>query len=72
MSTQERLDAYLTAERKVLAGQSVRFGERQLSYADLAEIRKAIIQLKAELAAESGQLGPSRGSLRFRTAVFNR
>lgn len=71
-TTQQRLDAYLAAELKVLRGQSVRLGDRDLTRADLAEIRKAINQIKAELAAETGQLGPSRGSLRYRTAVFNR
>jgi hypothetical protein len=68
-TTQERLDAYLAAETRVLAGQTVRLGDRQVSYADLAEIRKAISQLKSELAA--AQIGgPARGSLRYRTAVF--
>ncbi len=43
MSTaQARLDLYLAAESKVLAGQSVRLNERQVTLADLAEIRKAI------------------------------
>lgn len=71
MSTQTRLDAYLAAELKVLRGQTVRMGERQLSLADLAEIRKAITALQAELAA--GQIkAPARGSLRYRTPVFNR
>lgn len=71
MSTQTRLDAYLAAEQKVLRGQSVRLGERQLSLADLAEIRKAITALQSELAAEQIK-APARGSLRFRTTVFNR
>lgn len=70
-TTQERLDIYLAAEAKVLAGQSVRHGERQLTLPDLAEIRKAISQLKAELAAVQIR-APARGSLRYRTAVFDR
>ena len=68
-TTQERLDLYLAAERNVLAGQSVRLGERQLTFADLSEIRKAIAQLRGELAAEQIK-APARGSLRYRTTVF--
>lgn len=52
MSTQARLDAYLAAEAKILSGQSVRFGERQLQRADLAEVRKAITGLQSQLARE--------------------
>ncbi len=33
------LDAYIAAETAVLLGQTYRFGERQLTRADLAEIR---------------------------------
>jgi len=68
-TTQQRLDAYLEAEARILAGQTVRLGDRQVTYADLAEIRRAIAQLKSELAAEQIR-GPARGSLRYRTAVF--
>lgn len=68
-TTQERLDLYLAAESKVLSGQSVRLNERQVTLADLAEIRKAIAQLRSELAAEQIK-APARGSLRYRTAVF--
>lgn len=38
-TAQEMLDLYIAAEQAVLLGQSVRFGERQLTRADLAEIR---------------------------------
>jgi len=31
---------YLNAEKKILGGQSVRFGDRLLTRADLAEVRK--------------------------------
>ncbi|WP_115562353.1 primosomal replication protein PriB/PriC domain protein [Xanthomonas arboricola] len=39
-SAQEMLITYQQAEIAVLQGQSVRFGERMLTRADLAEIRK--------------------------------
>jgi hypothetical protein len=69
--TQARLDAYLAAELRILAqGQSLRLSERQLQNAELETIRKAIVQLKRELAAESG--AATGGSLRYRTAVFGK
>lgn len=39
---EERLSLYLDAETKVLQGQSYRIGERQLTRADLSEIRAGI------------------------------
>lgn len=69
MSTQARLDAYLAAEAKILAGQSVRFGERQLQRADLAEVRKAITGLQSQLAREQGATA-GRGSLTAATVNF--
>lgn len=69
--TQQRLDAYLAAETRILtAGFSVRFDQRQRQEAELGEIRKAIRELEAKLAVERGS-GGSAGSLRYRTAVFN-
>lgn len=68
--TQQRLDDYKAAERRILQrGFSVRFDQRQRQEAELAEIRKGIRELEARLAAETGA-APSRGSLRYRTAVF--
>lgn len=48
-----RLQAYLDAEAKILAGQTVRFGDRELRRADLAEVRKAIADLSAAVRRES-------------------
>jgi len=67
--TQARLDAYKAAELSVLKGQSVRYGDRWLTFADLSEIRKAIAQLTAQLSAEQGT-SSVRSSLRARTVVF--
>jgi hypothetical protein len=39
---QAKLDAYLAAETKVLAGQSYEIGDRKLTRADLTEIRNGI------------------------------
>jgi hypothetical protein len=68
-TTQQRLDAYLAAEAAVLKGQSYQIGDQRLEKADLAEIRRAIASLRAELARENGP--PGMGGLRYRTAVFN-
>lgn len=67
--TQARLDAYKAAELSVLKGQSVRYGERWLTMADLSEIRKAIGQLTAQLSAEQGR-STTRSSLSARTVTF--
>ena len=72
MSTQQRLDNYLAAEARILTrGFSLRFGERQRQEAELAEIRKAIAQLQAQLTSETRPM-PVRSSLRYHTTVFNK
>lgn len=70
--TQARLDAYKAAEARILSGgQSLRYSERQLQQAELAEIRKAIAQLESQLQREAaGAAG--RGGLSYHTAVFCR
>ena len=54
----ERLEFYYEAERKVLRGQSYTLGNRQLTRANLAEIRRAIKELESELEQMAGR---SRG-----------
>lgn len=50
-----RLNAYYNAEMAVLTGQSYRIGTKQLTRADLSEIRKAIGELETEISnAENG------------------
>lgn len=69
--TQQRLAAYKAAELRILQrGFSIRYDQRQRQEAELSDIRKAIRDLEAQLAAESGR-PPSRGSLRYKTAVFS-
>ena len=53
-----RLGLYYEAERKVLRGQSYTLGNRQLTRANLAEIRRAIKELESELEQMAGR---SRG-----------
>ena len=58
-TVQMRLEMYYEAERQILAGaQSYAIGNRQLTRANLAEIRKTISQLEDELES---LLGQSRG-----------
>ena len=54
----ERMELYYEAERKVLRGQSYALGNRQLTRANLAEIRRAIKELESELEQMKGR---SRG-----------
>lgn len=67
---QQRLDAYLAAEARILnAGFSVQLGERRRQEAELERIQIAIKELEARVAQESGT---ARGSLSYRSVVFNR
>jgi hypothetical protein len=49
---EERLELYRAAEVKILKGQSVRFGDRELRYADLKEIRAEIEKLQRAVSSE--------------------
>lgn len=61
--TAARLEAYKAAELRALEAQQSRQGDRWRIMAELAEIRKAITELEAKLAAEqaaqSGRIGPA-------------
>lgn len=70
MTTQQRLDAYLAAETKILGGQSVRIGERQLQLPDLQFVQQQIAALQAQLARETATAGRRGG--RFSQADFSR
>lgn len=60
-TAQVMLQAYLAAETAVLSGQSFRFGERQLTRADLAEIRAGRREWEAKVRTETN--GGSRMSV---------
>jgi len=62
-SAQEMLDFYMSAEKSVLEGQSIRYGERLLTRADLAEIRKGRQEWQTVVNAQTA------GSRRARFAV---
>ena len=62
----DMLDFYLRAEQAVLQGQTVRYGERLLTRADLADIRKGRQEWQAVVDREAA--GPRRA--RFSVADF--
>lgn len=51
----DMLAAYIAAETAVLAGQSVALGGKQLTRANLAEIRRGRAEWQARVDAESAQ-----------------
>lgn len=51
----EMLQKYIDAEAAVLSGQSVRFGDRMLTRADLAEIRKGRQEWQQRADAEAAR-----------------
>ncbi len=58
---ESRLQLYLDAEAAILAGgQSVRIGERQVTFADLTEIRAEISRLQRLVAREQEAARPNR------------
>lgn len=63
-----RLQLYLDAEAKILRGQSVRVGEREMRYADLAEVRAEITKLQRVVAQEQAAAAGRRGG--FSVADF--
>lgn len=63
----EMRDAYLAAELAVLAGQSYRLGERQLTLANLPEIQAGRAEWERRVAAEAAS---ARGDCGFAVADF--
>lgn len=68
-TTQLRLEAYLAAEKAILAGQEIRHDGRNLRRADLADVRAQIDKLQAQLAREQAAASGSRGIGGLRVAV---
>ncbi len=66
---QSRLDLYLTAEAKILLGQSIQLDGRRVQRADLAEVRRQIGILQAAVARENALANGGGG--RFSQASFS-
>lgn len=63
MSTASDLLAlYLAAEAKILLGQSSALGDRQLTMADLADVRAERAKLERRVAAETNSAAGSSGA----------
>jgi len=71
MSTQTRLDAYLSAETSILEAQEVRGGDRQFRMAELQEVRAAIKDLQRQLSREAVSTA-RKSSLGFSLGNLNR
>jgi hypothetical protein len=61
-------DKYLAAEAAILGGQSVAWGDRTLTRANLAEVREGRAEWEAKVAAEARA---AAGGGRFRLADFS-
>lgn len=51
----DMLAFYLDAEKKILLGQAVRFGERQLTRANLIEVQNGRREWESRVATENAQ-----------------
>ncbi len=56
-TAEARLTAYLDAESNILQGQRTRFGDRELTRADLGEIRRGIAYWESKVEALSNSGG---------------
>lgn len=61
----DRLARYVAAETAILSGQSYRIGERQLTRAELAEVRAEIRELAGQIARAESAASGTRGRLRY-------
>lgn len=65
-------DAYIAAEVAVLKGQTYRFGERQLTLANLPEIRAGRVEWEVRVATEQRIAARQRGGvIGFSVSGFN-
>ncbi len=72
MSTNsELLELYVEAEKKILRGQAVRFGDRTLTRADLDIVRKERTRLQRVVDQET-TASNGNGRSRFSQATFSR
>ena len=70
-TNQQLLDAYTDAELKVLSGQMVRMGDRELRYADLQFIQSERRRLQALVESETAAAAGMPGGGRFSQADFS-
>lgn len=68
-TNQERLDLYLTAEARILKGQSYRVAGRDLQMPDLEQVRAEIALLREAVRRETAAAAGTGG--RFSQANFS-
>ena len=66
----DMLSRYIAAETVVLSGQRFRMGERELTRADLSEIRAGRREWEHKVAAEAAASSTGRGDPRVALADF--
>lgn len=69
----DMLASYLAAEAAILAGKSIQFGGRAVTYENLSEIRKGRTEWERRVQAEQGQgqRGATFGGLSYGVARFD-
>lgn len=67
----EMYQKYQEAEIAILQGQSVKFGERWLTRANLLEVQKGRLEWERKAASESRLSIPGGSSIRFQTPDFS-
>ena len=63
------LQSYINAETAILDGQTVRFGERMLTRANLLEVQQGRREWERKVAAEQ-RIASGGSSLRYQTPDF--
>lgn len=66
----EMLDKYINAEAAILDGQSVRFGDRILTRANLIEVQQGRKEWERRVSAEA-RMATGGTSLRYQTPDFS-
>ena len=66
----DMLQKYLDAEAAILSGQSVRFGERMLTRADLDMVQKGRAEWERKVGAEN-RIAAGGSSTRYQAADFS-
>ena len=67
----DTLALYQAAEAAVLKGQQFRLGDKQVTFADLAEIRAGRQEWERKVNAETASTAGQRGPLSVHVADFN-
>lgn len=67
----EMLAKYLDAEAKLLAGQTVQWGDRRVSFVDLEEIRAGRLEWERKVSTEKRHAAGDHSPVRYSLADFS-